>query len=280
MDIRDKSGRDAGERVKSFQIIDKARLREQRGCLHRGLQARLQQRFSHGFTLLSSFSFSKSIDDTSGVRTSSGVGELLTPSNNYNLKAERARSAFDFTRRWTNSLLYELPFGKGKRFAGASGRAADAVIGGWQVGTIFTLQDGFPLSAFCGSGTFQNNDSGCYPDNVGVSPNLSRSQQDPSHFFNLAAFVNRLPGGEAFRYGNSGRNTVIGPGLIDWDFSVLKRFRFGERSNLEFRGEFFNIPNHPIFSNPGLSVGTLSYGVIGATVVDSRQIQFGLRLAF
>jgi len=105
-------------------------------------------------------------------------------------------------------------------------------------------------------------------------------QQDPGHFFNLAAFVNRLPGAAQFRYGNSGRKTVIGPGIIDWDFSVLKRFRFSERSNLEFRGEFFNIPNHPIFANPGLSVGTLSYGLIGARVVDSRQIQFGLRLAF
>jgi hypothetical protein len=110
---------------------------------YNSLQVRLQQRFSHGFTLLSSFSFSKSIDDTSGVRTSSGVGELLTPSDNYNLKAERPRSAFDFTRRWTSSLLYELPFGAGKRCAGGSGRAVNAMIGGWQLGTIFTLQDGF-----------------------------------------------------------------------------------------------------------------------------------------
>src|SRR5205085_380438 len=240
---------------------------------YNSLQARLQQRFNHGFTVLSSFSYSKSIDDTSGVRTSSGVGELLTPSNNYNLRAERARSAFDFTRRWTTSLLYELPFGKGKKFFGNSGRAADAVIGGWQAGTIFTMQDGFPLSAFCGSGAIQNNDSGCYPDNIGISPNLARNQQDPSHFFNLAAFVNRLPGDPQFRYGNSGRNTIIGPGIIDWDFSLTKKFRLTERANLEFRSEFFNIPNHPIFANPGLSVATLSYGVIGGTVVDSRQIQ-------
>jgi hypothetical protein len=247
---------------------------------YNSLQARLQQRFNHGFTVLSSFSYSKSIDDTSGVRTSSGVGELLTPSNNYNLKAERARSAFDFTRRWTTSLLYELPFGKGKKFLGNASRAADSLIGGWQIGTIYTMQDGFPLSAFCGSGSIQNNDSGCYPDNVGINPNLDRSQQDPRHFFNLSAFVNRLPGDPQFRYGNSGRNTVIGPGIIDWDFSAMKKFRFTERSNLEFRAEFFNIPNHPIFANPGLSVGTLSYGVVGGTVVESRQIQFALRLQY
>jgi hypothetical protein len=92
--------------------------------------------------------------------------------------------------------------------------------------------------------------------------------------------VNRLPGDLQFRYGNSGRNTIIGPGIIDWDFSAMKRFRFTERSNLEFRAEFFNIPNHPIFANPGLSVSTLSYGVIGGTVVDSREIQFALRLQY
>ena len=246
---------------------------------YNGLQARLQRRFSGGFTLLSSFSYSKSIDNTSGIRTSSGVGELLTPSNNYNLTAERGLSGFDFRRRWTNSLLYELPLGTGKRFFGTAGRAANALIGGWQVGTILTLQDGFPLSAFCGAGSVQNNDSGCYPDNLGIDPNLSRGQQDPSRFFNTAAFVNRIPG-SGYRYGNSGRNTIIGPGIIDWDFSTMKRFALAERSNVEFRGEFFNIPNHPIFANPGLSVGLPSYGVIGATVVDSRQLQFALRLEF
>src|SRR5260370_14339493 len=204
---------------------------------YNSLQARLQQRFSHGFTILSSFSYSKSIDDTSGVRTSSGVGELLTPSNNYNLRAERARSAFDFTRRWTTSLLYELPVGKGKKFLGNAPRAADFLAGGWQVGGIYTMQDGFPLSAFCGSGAIQNNDSDCYPDNVGTSPNPPRHQQAPSHSFNLAAFVNRLPGAPQFRYGNSGRNTLIGPGIIAWHLSAMKRFRFTEHSNLEFRAE-------------------------------------------
>ncbi len=248
---------------------------------YNGLQARFQQRFTHGFTLLSSFSYSKSMDNASGIRTSSGVGELLTPSNNYNLKAERARSGYDFTRRLTSSLLYELPFGKNKKYFGSAGRAADAVIGGWQVGTIFTLQDGFPLSAFCNSGSaIQNNDTGCYADSVGTNPNLSRDQQDPSRFFNTAAFVNRLPGGDQFRYGNAGRNVVTGPGILDWDFSALKNFHLTERVNLQFRSEFFNLPNHPIFANPGLTVGNPNYGVIGATTIDSRQIQLALRLSF
>jgi hypothetical protein len=244
-----------------------------------GLLLRLQRRFSYGFTLLSVFSWSKSIDNTSGIRTSSGVGEQLTPSDNYNLKAERGLSGFDFRRRWTTSLLYQLPIGTGHALFGNAGRAANALIGGWQVGTIVNLQDGFPLSAMCGAGSVQNNDSSCYPDNLGINPNLPRSQQDPSHFYNTAAFVNRLPGA-GFRYGNSGRNTIIGPGVIDCDFSTMKDFKFKESAGVEFRAEFFNIANHPIFANPGLGIGTISAGVIGATVVDSRQIQFALRLHF
>ena len=143
------------------------------------------------------------------------------------------------------------------------------------------MQDGFPLSAFCNSGSaIQNNDTGCYADSVGTNPNLARGEQDPARFFNTAAFVNRLPGGEQFRYGNAGRNVVTGPGIIAWDFSAMKNFHVTERTNLQFRSEFFNLPNHPIFANPGLTVGNPNYGVIGSTTIDSRQIQLALRLSF
>ncbi|MBC8164776.1 MAG: carboxypeptidase regulatory-like domain-containing protein, partial [Bryobacteraceae bacterium] len=94
---------------------------------YNALHVRLQHRFDHGFTLLSSYAYGKSIDNGSGVRTTDG--DALTPSNNYNLRAERGRSAFDFRQRWTNSFVYELPFAKGNRW-----------IGGWQIGGILTLQ--------------------------------------------------------------------------------------------------------------------------------------------
>jgi hypothetical protein len=245
-----------------------------------GLQARLQRRFSRGFTVLSSFSWSKSIDNASAIRASSNYGDALTPSNDYNLAAERGRSAFDFRRRLTNSLLYELPIGKGHALLGNAGPIANTMLAGWQVGTILTLQDGFPLSVFCGAGSIQNGGDVCYPDSLGVNPNLPRSQQDPAHFFNTGAFVNRLPGGAQFRYGNAGRNILTGPGIIDWDFSTMKDFKFKESGGIEFRAEFFNLPNHPLFAPPGLNVGTGSFGVIGATGIDSRQLQFALRLHF
>jgi len=142
------------------------------------------------------------------------------------------------------------------------------------------LQDGFPLTATCGSGAVQNGGDTCLADATGINPNLSRGQQDPRRFFNTDAFVNRLPGGATFRYGNAGRGNIVGPGILDWDFSMAKNIRFTERHRLEFRAEFFNIPNHPLFGIPGASPGTSNYGLISGTAIDSRQLQFGLKYMF
>ena len=109
---------------------------------------------------------------------------------------------------------------------------------------------------------------------------MPSDQQTPTHFFNTAAFVDRTPGGAALRWGNVGRDVTVGPGIIDVDFSVSKNFRITERQYMEFRAEFFNIPNHPIFAAPGATLGTSTFGVISATQIDSRQLQFGLKYVF
>jgi hypothetical protein len=242
------------------------------------LHVRYQQRLSHGLTLLSSYAWGKAIDNGSGVRTTDG--DALTPSNNYNLRAERGLSAFDFRHRWTTSFLYEFPFGKGSAWS-------KALIGGWQLGGIITLQSGFPASVFCGPGNWQNNDTTCYADATGIDPELPGDQRGPSRWFNTAAFVNRL--GVAnnraqdvtlYRYGNAGRNVLIGPPLVDIDASVAKNWTLRENYRLEFRSEFFNVPNHPIFGQPGTSPGSTTYGVIGGTRVDSREVQLALKLVF
>lgn len=251
---------------------------------YHALHARLQHRFSHGFTLLSSYAYGKSIDNGSGIRTTDG--DALTPSNNYNLRAERGRSAFDFRQRWTNSWLFELPFGKGKPWMN-NNAFANAVIGGWQIGGILTLQSGFPLSVFCGPGNWQNNDTTCYADATGIKPELDRGKQDPNRWFNLDAFVNR--GGVAntrpqdvtvYRYGTAGRNVFDGPGIIQLDASATKTWAIRERARLEFRGEFFNMPNHPLWGQPNTSPGSPTYGVIGSTRIDPRDIQLALKLYF
>lgn len=251
---------------------------------YNALHVRLQHRFSKGFTLLSSYAWGHSIDNGSGVRTTDG--DALTPSNNYNLRAERGRSAFDFRHRWTNSFLYELPFGKGKRWL-ASNAVGNAVLGGWQLGGIITLQSGFPMSVFCGPGNWQNNDTTCYADATGIKPELPRGQQDPSRWFNLDAFVNRVGVANnasgtitSYRYGNAGRNVFDGPGIIAVDASVSKSWNLRESTRLEVRGEFFNLPNHPLWGQPNTSPGSPTYGVISGTRIDPRDVQVALKLLF
>jgi hypothetical protein len=247
---------------------------------YHSLQLRLQQRFSHGFTLLSSFSYEKSLDNGSGVRQANG--DAYIPQNVYNLQGERGLSAFNFGKRWVNSFLYALPFGRGKHFLGGANRVVDAFLGGWQLGGILTLEGGYPFSVNCTSNaTYENTDSGCRADATGISPTLSNPT--PDQWFNLAAFVNRtdfVPGAGPYRFGTSGRNTVVGPGIVALDGALSKSFYFTERARLDFRSEFFNLPNHPSFANPGATVGPSSYGVISATKLDNRQIQFGLKMVF
>ncbi len=236
---------------------------------YHGLQARVQQRFAHGFTVLSSFSYEKSIDNGSGVRQA--TGDAYVPSNVDNLRGERGPSAFNFGKRWTTSFLYQLPVAKG-----------NALLGGWQTGAILTLQGGFPFSVGCQSNaTYQNTDSTCRADAVGISPSLSNPT--PNNWYNLSAFANRVgftTGVGPYRFGNSGRNNVLGPGIAALDVSMAKQFRVTEKVRVDLRSEFFNVPNHPIFGQPGATVGTVTNGVIGSTRLDSRQIQFGLKLSF
>ncbi len=243
---------------------------------YHALQAKFQHRPKYGLNLLTAFTFGKSIDDLSAYRIQFGDAGISDPLNK---RASRGLSAFDFRRNLTNSLLYQLPFGKGAKYLGNVGRNANLLVGGWQVGSIVTLVGGFPLSPVCGSGAVQNGDGACYPDSLGVNPNLARGSQDARRWFDTTAFVNRLPG-SGFRFGNAGRNTIIGPGVVNWDFSMLKEFRFNERHNLELRWEVFNLPNHPLLDIPGGTVGAPNFGVISATKIDNRQIQLALRYAF
>jgi Carboxypeptidase regulatory-like domain len=242
---------------------------------YNALYLKLQKRFSQGVSFLSSFSYGKSIDNGSGVRTTDG--DSLTPSNNYDLGLETGLSAFDFRRRWTTSWLWDLPFGRNRALLNRGG-VADVVLGGWQLGGILTLQDGFPFTVLCGPGNIQNGGGVCYPDATGVDWQLPSDQQTRTRFFNTDAFVDRNTTGP-FRYGTVPRNSLIGPGIISLDASANKRFSFGSRY-LEARIEAFNLPNRPIFNQPGNQLRTPNFGVLTSTRIDSRQVQVGLKFVF
>jgi hypothetical protein len=244
---------------------------------YNALYLKLQRRFSQGLSFLSSFSYGKSIDNGSGIRTSDG--DSLTPSNNYDLELETGLSAFDFRRRWTSSWLWDLPFGTNRQLMNRGG-VANLVLGGWQVGGILTLQDGFPFTLQCSSGTVQNGGGICYPDSTGADWQLPASQRTRTHYFNTDAFVDRTNPGGPFRYGTVHRNSLIGPGIVSLDMSANKRFTLGASKYLEARLEVFNLPNRAIWNQPGSQLRTPNYGVITSTRLDSRQIQLGVKFVF
>jgi hypothetical protein len=179
-------------------------------------------------------------------------------------------------------LVYALPFGHGARFANNSTGFANFLVSGWSVGSIVTLQRGFPFTPQLSYNPSNNGDTR-NPVRPFVNPDFSGPVilQNPSQWFNPAAFL-PVPNNSGF-YGNLGRDTLIGPGLATWDLSLLKDTRLTERTSLQFRAEFFNVLNRANFNSPNAVVFTPTgvsptAGIITSTSTTSRQIQFGLKL--
>ncbi|MBI1791815.1 MAG: TonB-dependent receptor [Acidobacteria bacterium] len=237
------------------------------------LGLKLTKRYSSGISYLMAYTWSKSIDETSGIRVQNN--DTLFPQNSNCMRCERALSAFQTAHRMVTSVLYDIPVGKGKR-VNLSSRAADLAIGGWQVGSIVTLQTGFPLNLYSGSDISNTGAGFDRPNATGQNPNLPRGQQDPNRFFNTAAYVVQ----PRYTFGNVGRNTLIGPGIISWDFSTLKDFRVTESQKLQFRFEAFNFPNHPIWGDPNTTASSPGFGQIRGTRTNMRNLQFALKYVF
>ena len=257
-----------------FDDID---LLESRGnSNYHALQARFQQRMSHGLTALASYTWSKSIDDASNFFSSAGDPNF--PQNSYNVAAERGRSNFDVRHKLSVSYSYALPLKAGRDYFGNGWLST--VLSGWETYGIITLQSGRPftvalLPEIDNSGTgrsilgFGANDR---PNLVG-NPELSNPTT--AQWFNQAAFAFPTPG----TFGNAGRNILDGPGFQNVNLSLLKTTALSERINLQFRAEAFNLFNHPNFNLPDNFLGSPTFGRI-TSARDPRHIQFGLKLLF
>ena len=238
------------------------------------LQLSLNKRFSKGLTFLTGYTWSKSIDDGSAWNS--------TVLNVFNFHAERGLSTFDTRHRFTGSYIYDLPFGRGRTFGSNWSGITNEILGGWQTNGILTVQSGNPLDIQVGLVTLTGTNTATRPD---VNGNPNDFSHDPARWFNTSVFSRNFIG----RFGNAGRNVVIGPGTTDFDFSLLKNFPLGREDRyLQFRSEFFNLANHPIFDNPttgNLQLVSPTFGKITSAGVQdprfaSRQIQFALRLVF
>ncbi|MCU1260791.1 MAG: TonB-dependent receptor, partial [Bryobacterales bacterium] len=235
---------------------------------------KLTKRYSAGLTLLTSYTYAKSIDNSSGIRVQGQ--DTLFPQNSNCVRCERGLSAFDTRHRFVSSALYDLPFGKGRRFD-LNNSFFNGAVGGWQAGAIWTVQSGFPQTATIG-GIDRSGAGGLFdrPNATGINPNSSNPT--PSGWFNSAAFVLQPAG----TFGNVGRNTLIGPKLFTLDFSAHKEFRIPrlEQHLLQVRFEAFNVMNHPVWGAPNSNTQSVGFGTVTGTAVAMRQLQLALKYVF
>jgi hypothetical protein len=239
---------------------------------YNSLSGKLTQQFSKGLTYMVSYTWSKAIDNASAIRWS--TGDVISPLDNYDMHSSRGLSAYHVGRRFVGSLVYELPIGHGKRVLNHGG-VLNAVAGGWQVGSIFGLIDGRPITI---GATTWNADSGSqYPDATGISP--IPANRTANQFWNVQAF-NWTDPSLLYRRGNVARSTLSVPGTRSWDFSASKNFRIREGHALQFRFEGFNFPNHPNWNVPAsVDVRTPLFGVV-QTAKTMRQLQMALKYSF
>jgi Carboxypeptidase regulatory-like domain len=262
---------------------------------YNSLALKVSKRFSGGLSLITAYTHSISIDDTSNIRIQGY--DTLFPQNSYCIRCERGLSSFDTRNRLVVSPLYELPVGKGKPLT-INNSVANAIVGGWQVGGIFTLQSGLPEVITIGGIDRSVTQSGYdRPNATGIGSSISNPT--PNGWYNRDAFVEEPVG----QFGNVGRDTAISPGIFAINAEVHKNFRipYKEGHQVQFRAEAFNLLNHPNWGQPQMNIlaGAATpgqpatyphqgFGTIsslagtqgGASGVAMRQLQLGLKYTF
>ena len=257
--------------------------------VYHALQVKAERRFSRGLSVLAAYSYSKSIDTTSGPVSDSRDANF--PQNSYNVAAEKAVSDFDFPQRLSVAYLWAMPFGS--TTAKLDNPHLNYLIQGWQLGGVLTAESGPPFTPFV-SGNISGADEAQITGtgNGTDRPNLTGgafypSRQTPQQWVTASAFTPPA----AFTFGNAGRNILRGSGLGSFDFSVLRDFRLGEGKALQFRAEMFNLFNRANFDIPQRNLASPSFGQIFNTVQpvaglasggpgEPRELQLGLRLVW
>ena len=220
----------------------------------------VNKRLAHGFQFNAAYTWSKSID----YNSQSSPPTVVTVQDSYNVRGDRGLSDFDARHRFSAYGIYELPF-KGNQ-----------IVEGWQLGAIVQLQTGNPVNIVTSNATVNGVANTLRPDVNGPVQIIGSVDR----WFDTNAFV-AVP-----RFGNLGRNVIIGPGFSNLDFSILKNTKLNEKVTLQFRAEAFDVFNHPSFGQPGRVVGTATFGRITNTRFptgdsgSSRQIQFAAKLMF
>ncbi len=245
---------------------------------YNSLQVKMDRRFSGGFQLTTAYTWSKAIDYS---QDNGGYAYLI------NSARSRARADFDRRHMFNQSYVWELPFGKGKKLANHGAMAQ--IAGGWQITGILTLMTGQALNISAPNATLNAPGNSNNPNYLGSGAlpgtgevNFRATGRNQPTWFDTTVF--QAPAANTF--GNIGRNAFTGPGFVNVDLSLFRRFQVRERFTLEFRAESYNFTNTPQYPNPDGGFGNATFGQITNAGIGSsadggsRQIQFGFRLLF
>jgi hypothetical protein len=251
---------------------------------YNGFSVRVEHHLASGLYFLNSFTWSKALGNSEqALEYYAGYYEA-NPQNIRNLAAERGPSSFDVKFVDVASVVYQLPFGKGRKYAANMNPVFEAVLGGWELNTINTANTGTPLDVSYAPST-ANDVTGLSADYRGqaiMRPNVSGQSvsQNKNGLVNtyFAGYTFTVPSASA-PFGNAGRNAFRAPNFEQWDLGVNKSFRVRERASMQFRSEFFNVLNHTNFGIPNSQVTSSAFGTIRSTYAP-RQIQFALKLIF
>ena len=254
---------------------------------YNAIEAKVEQRLSHGLALSVAYTHSKLIDDASSVFSSTVLSSpnsnSLVAADTFRPYLERDSSSGDMPNVTAISTTYDLPAGRNHRFA--SSGISNVVLGGWRLNGILSLQSGMPITVT--QATNNNSFAGfaLQRPNIIANPSLPADKRTPAKYFNIAAFTTA----PQFVIGNASRNPVRGPAYRDLDISLVKHTKIGELTDIEFRAELFNVTNTPAFSQPNGSyvppvivngaVQPSTFGAITSTTTDPRVAQFAIRLS-
>jgi len=234
---------------------------------YQGLQVQLEKRYSSGLQYIVGYTFGRCISTSD----STFVGESTSIQNGRDFSQQRGLCTQHVSQRLTASFVFDLPFGRGKKYLTNLSRPVDLIFGNWQVNGIYTARTGSPFTVVQAGDAPNVGDGSGRPDRIADPNNTPNWSIDQA--FNTNAF--RVAG--PYRWGTAGRNIVIGPGINNWDLSLFKNIPFTESTRLQFRAEFFNAFNRTEFALPGATIATAQFGRISGTARDPRDIQLSLK---
>jgi hypothetical protein len=244
---------------------------------YHAFQAKLEKRFSRGLYLLNSFTWSKTIDNAAGhLETYGGDNSRV---NFANVANDRAVSSYDQPFNNTTSVVWDIPFGKGRMFGGNGPAIAQGALGGWQFSAINTATSGLPINlSYNPTQQFSVSSAPTYRPNISGDPVTPEGQRTTLNYLNRATVS--VPTDPSHPWGNAGRNVARGYGFFQLDMGLHKQFPlWSETRKLEFRAEAFNLLNQTNFMAPDANISNSSFGSI-TTTFPARQLQFAAKVIF